>query len=424
MINRTQAPKIQTIAQLSLPEPFLHHLDNGIPVYEIKLGAQEVIKLELVFQAGRWYEKDKLVARATSQLLKAGSKHHNAEEIANFFEYFGSKLSIYDGFNTVNIQVYCLSKHLPKLLPMLQELLQEPAFSDQELGKYIKRNQQSLKVQLQKNDVVAYRLFTEALFGEQHPYGYNSTEALYRQLNSKKLHEHFQQHYVAEQCTIFVAGKTSAGIISLFNQYFGQLPQLGQVQEPNWHLPQEQGNQRIHQDRAAHHLQVSIRVGRRTFPRQHADCDAFYMTNMVLGGYFGARLMQNLRERHGFTYGVYSSVETLRHSGYWYVHTDVGKDVKDAALGEIYHEIERLQKEHLSQQELEMVRNYTMGMQLTTVDGVFNVASIVKSLITAGLTPQHYQQFIRTIQTIDAEQIRLMAQRYLNKEDLTEVVIG
>lgn len=423
MINRTQAPPIQTVEALHLHLPNLHHLKNGIPVYEINLGSQNVIKLELIFEAGRWHEMEKLIARSTSQLLKAGSLRHNAEKLANFFEYYGAKLSIYDGFNTVNIQVYCLSKHLATLLPMLQELLTTPAFPEEELQKLIKRNKQNLKVQLQKNDVVAYRLFTEELFGTEHPYGYNSSDELYSQVSIPKIKQHFQNNYTANNCTIILSGKTSAQSIQLLDQYFGHLPQSSPVQPHLWALAPVVGSKQIHQVLSPDSLQASIRIGRRTFSRDHADCDAFYMLNMVLGGYFGARLMQNLREQHGFTYGVYSSIETLKYSGYWYIHTDVGKDVKDAALTEIYREIDRLQNTLIPPAEMEMVRNYTLGMQLTSLDGVFNVASIIKSLVTSGLNEQHFKEFIKTIKTITPKEIQQMAQTYLNKEDFLEVII-
>ena len=423
MINRSKAPAIQVVQSLMLHRPELHYLDNGIPLHEINLGQQNVIKLELMFKAGRWYEQEQLVARATAQLLKAGSKQNNAEQVANFFEYYGASFSIYDGFNMVSIQLYCLSKHLKSLLPMLQELLLEPAFPEQELQKFIKRNQQNLKIQLQKNDVVAYRLFTEKLFGERHPYGYNSTQNSYSTLSTQKIKAHFEANYAANNCTIIIAGKTSPEALQLINQYFGTLPSKKTQIEPNWLLPPISGNPCIHQVLSEESLQASIRIGRRTFTREHLDSNDFFMMNMVLGGYFGARLMQNLREQKGFTYGVYSSIETLQHSGYWYIHTDVGKDVKDAALTEIYNEIARLQDKPIPKGELEMVRNYTLGMQLTALDGVFNVSNIIKSLVVSGRDEAFFYQFIETIKSISAEQIQAIAQKYLKKEDLIEVVV-
>lgn len=424
MIDRTIAPLIRRAESIRLYQPTLSHLSNGIPVYEINLGSQQIIKLELIFNAGRWYEKNKLLAKTTSQLLKAGSIRHNAEQLAEFFEYFGAKLDIYDGFNAVTIELHCLSKHLEALLPMVRELLTEPAFSKEELQKFIKRNKQNLKVQLKKNDVVAYRVFTEVLFGQEHPYGYNSTAELYNQLDISKIKAHFDENYNASHCTIIVAGKTPPKVVDMLNQFFGDLPVLPKSEEPIWTLPSNPSREVVRQTISEKSLQSSIRIGCRTFDRDHPDCDKFYMMNMVLGGYFGARLMQNLRERKGYTYGVYSSIETLRHSGYWYISTDVGKDVKDAALTEIYKEISRLQNKPIPKKELEMVRNYTLGMQLTALDGVFNVASVINSLVTSELTEDVFYNFVETIQTITAKEIQEMAQQYLNKENLIEVVVG
>lgn len=423
MINRQKAPLIQSVESLPLHQPILHHLDNGIAVYDVRLGQQEVIKLELVFEAGRWYEQEQLLARASSQLLKAGTLQRSAAQLADFFEHYGAKLDIYDGFNTVNIQLYCLTKHLPTLLPVLQEMVTQPAYPEQEIQQFIKRSRQNLKLQLQKNDLIAYRLFTEELFGQQHPYGYNSFAEDYEQLTREKILAHYQQCYTAAACTIFIAGKTSPAILDLLNEHFKVLHATPSPSTPNWILPPELGHKKIHQVLSKESLQASIRIGRRTFARAHPDCDRFYMMNMVLGGYFGSRLMQNLREQNGFTYGIYSSVETLKHSGYWYIHTDVNKDITQAALAEIYKEIELLQQEPIGSEEMEMVRNYTLGMQLTALDGVFNVASIIKSLVTAGLTKQHFYQFVDTIKNITPQDIQLMAQQYLQKEHLLEVVV-
>lgn len=423
MIDRRQVPLIQSVTTLYLHPPQQHELDNGVMVYDIRLGHQEVIKLELVFEAGRWYEQERLVARASSQLLKAGTQYRTASQLADFFEHYGAKLDIYDGFNTVNVQLYCLTKHLPNLLPVLLEMVTLPAYPEQEIRQFIKRSRQNLKLQLQKNDVVAYRLFTEELFGKEHPYGYNSDAEAYNQLNRAKIQAHFHRCYNAESCTIFIAGKTNPSILKLLNRYFRQLPKVSVPKALPWVLPPAPPRKKIHQVLAKESLQSSIRIGRRTFDRAHPDCDPFYMLNMVLGGYFGSRLMQNLREQHGLTYGVYSSLETLRHSGYWYIHTDVNKDSKEIALAEIYKEIQALQYQPIGVEEMEMVRNYSLGMQLTALDGVFNVSSIVKSLVTAGLNEQHFYQFIQTIKTITPKDIQLIAQQYLQKEHLLEVIV-
>lgn len=422
MVDRSIVPPIQSVKNLILPAPLKYTLDNLIPVYEINMGNQQVIKLELIFKAGRWHEKEKLIARACSQLLKSGTLRHNAHDMAHFFEYYGASLGIYDGFNTSNLQLYCLSKHLEKLLPMLQELLTEPAFADDELQKFVKLNQQNLKVQLQKNDLVAYRVFTESIYGATHPYGYNSTESTYDSIDRSNLVEHFNNCYKANNCTIIISGKIPINSQQLLNRFLGQ---LGQGQLPSLSYPSMPPVERkvLHQVIDPSSLQASIRIGRRMFNRSHPDCHQFYMTNMILGGYFGARLMQNLREKHGYTYGAYASIETLMHSGYWYIHTDVGKDVVDVAVQEIYAEIKRLQDTPIDKDELDIVKNYSLGMQLNSIDGVFNVSGVLKSLLTAQLDEQFFYQFIDTIKNIEPEQIQRMAQKYLDLDKLTEVIV-
>ena len=336
MIDRSKIPEIKSVETLKLHTPIRYRLANDIPVYEINLGNQSVIKLELIFHAGRWHEKEQLIAKATAQLLKTGTLNKNSEQIADFFEYYGAILAIYDGFNTVNIQLQCLSKHLKTLLPMLKEILCEPAFSEIELTKFIKLNQQNLKVQLTKNDIVAYRLFTEKIFGHNHPYGYNSTIASYTSITRDKIITHFKENYTANNCTIIISGKIPENAINLLNAHFGELPIKPKQNVFNPQMPKLEANLSLKEIVSHDSLQASIRIGRRTFNGGHHDYNAFYMTNMVLGGYFGARLMQNLRERNGFTYGVYSSMETMINSGYWYIHTDVGIDVKNSAIAEIY----------------------------------------------------------------------------------------
>lgn len=423
MPNRHQAPPIQSVERIQLHRFEPHKLPNGIPVYALQLGNQNVLQIELVVEAGRWYERKQLVARATAQLLKAGTQQRSAAALASLFEHYGAKLDIYDGFNTINIQLFCLTKHAPTLVPLLRELVCEPTFPEVELAQFIKRSRQNLKLQLKKNDVVAYRLFTEELFGSDHPYGYNSYEYHYDQLQIEAIWEHYRLYYGPQNMKLFVSGKMDDKVLPLLEQHFGNLPTSMLADPPQWSLSPPTGQKSIQQVLNEDSLQTSIRIGRRLFNRTHPDCDGMYLLNMVLGGYFGGRLMQNLRERNGYTYGVYSSVETLKQSGYWYVHTDVNRDMTAPALREIYHEIERLRQELIPEQELNMVRNYTMGMQLTALDGVFNVTSVLKSILLAGLSEVHYYRFIDTIQTITPERLRELAQQYWDPTDLVEVVV-
>ncbi len=416
-------PPIQAIESIPLPQAQRRKLSNGVELYELRIGSQDIIKIEWLFDAGRWYEQKPLVARAAAQLLKSGTPNYSADELADFFDFYGAKFKISDDFDEVSVRLYCLTKHLPTLLPVVQELFSTPIYDQDELKKFAQRHKQALRLQLQKNDVLAYRVFTEELFGSKHPYGYNSMPAFYDALDRVALQEHHERCYVAGGCKLIVAGKTDDALMDLICAYAEQLPAkaapLGRQVPP---LPLKASKKRLPSIKSS--TQASIRIGNRMIPKSHPDYPYFEFTNLLLGGYFGARLMQNLREDKGYTYSVYAAAETMRHSGYFYIYTDVNVELKEAALAEIYWEIERLQTEPVSTKELEMVKNYSLGMFLNAVDGVFNVSAIWKELLVEGLSPGFFDQLVQCITEITPQQIQKMARLYFNTDDLYEVLVG
>lgn len=422
MPDRTKAPHTSKIEAIHFEAPEHYLLDNGIPVYAINLGTQPVLKLEVVFQAGRPYEHKYLVARTTAALLKEGSRRHSSAEIAETIDFYGGTLSVPVNLDTSNIVLYCLERHFRRLLPLVAELLTSPAFPKNELTAFQDRNVKRLEVDLQRNDVVAYRQITEEIFGPEHVYGYNSTAELYRGVSLDDLHQHFESHFHAGNCAIFISGRLGMDTRELLNEYLGRLIPPGQ---PSRSLVQpistKPVRQRIPFDGA---VQSAIRIGRPLFNRQHPDYNAWYVLNTILGGYFGSRLMNNIREEKGYTYNIFSAIDTMLFDGYFYIGTEVSTDLTEATIREIYQEIELLQTEEVEDDELEMVQNYLMGTLLTMVDGPFNVAELIRTLVTENLPLNAFNELVYTIQHITSKELQELAQRYLNKEDMWEVIVG
>jgi len=394
-----------------------------MPLYDVRLGTQDILRLEVVFPAGRWFEARPLAARATAWMLREGTLRRGAAEISELFDYYGATLRVEDGFDTTGLNLYCLAKHLPRVLPLFHELLTEPAFAPGELADYVLRSRQRMIVDLEKVDVVAYRELTELLFGSQHPYGYNSTVEGYDSLRPEDLRAHYEAWYRAEGARVFVAGKTSEPILELVGETFRQ----GLSDKPARHIPRHEAGglppteKHVEKEKSS---QTSIRIGRETFTKKHPDYQGLYVLNTVLGGYFGARLMSNLREEKGYTYGVYSSLETMNHSGYLYVGTEVDKAFRDEAVREIRHEMRRLCEEPLGAEELAMVRNYLLGNALRAFDGPFNVSEAMRDLVVEGLDLEFYDHFVDTVRHITAAHLQDLAQRYLDPRDYTLVTVG
>ncbi len=422
MINRAIPPTINPISAVNFPEYKQITLDNGIRLFLIEGGSQPVLKMEVVFKAGRPFEDGHLVARATARMLKEGTKSFSSAKIADRTDFYGSTISLPINLDTSAVVFYSLTKHLEKLLPLWTEILTTPVFPERELSKIVKNNVERLKIDLSKNDVLAYRKITENLFGKEHPYGYNSFPVDYQNLSSSVLKKHFSQNYIAENCMIFLSGQPGPDCITLINKYLGSAIPRGESKTA--HFPVFKEKPSIEMISNPGSPQTALRVGRVLFPRTHPDYCAFFMLNTILGGYFGSRLMTNLREKKGYTYNIYSSLDAMSKEGAFLIGAELSHENKDKALKEIFVEIERLRTELVQPKELEMVRSYLLGSFLSMIDGPFNVAEIVRTAEVENLGPNYFNNLVKAVQESTPETIQQMAYKYLPKEALSVVAVG
>ncbi len=421
-MNRKLAPPVHPIQNLRLPRPVIHTLDNGVQVYETSMGTQDVVRLEIVFYAGRPQERKPLVSRATLGLLREGAGPYNAAEIAEILDYYGSSLSTPFNMDSGNLVLYSLSHHLDKVLPLLVAMLETPVFPAEELDAFIQRNLILLAEDLSKPDVVAYRQITELIFGANHPYGYNSWPETYTQLKRDDLVEHFNRLYTCDNCEIFISGKIDAAIIASLNRSIGAWNRRGKV--PPYVPPPIDTKPEKQRLAKPSGVQTAIRIGRRLFQRSHPDYCGMFVLNTMLGGYFGSRLMANIREEKGYTYNIYSTLDTMRYDGCFYIGTEVGNEFVADTLQQIYKEIELMRTQPADADEMEMVRNYLMGSLLTMLDGPFNVGEVVRTMVAEDAPFHFFEDLVATVESITAEQLQELANRYLQPDDLWEVIVG
>ena len=428
-MNRKTAPHIKDAVEFNLQlkpcQKFT--LDNGVPVYAIDAGAQEVVQIELVFYAGNWFEQQKSVAAATNYLLKNGTSTKTAFEINEVFEYYGAYCNRSCHNETAIISLSSLSKQLPSILPIVREMITDAVFAEEELDIYKQNSKQRIKVNLQKCDFVAARLIDAYVFGEQHPYGkYTNPEDL-DALNSQQLKDFFNQYYLNGQCVVFVSGKLPDDIETQLNNAFGNLSL-----KPFNNLPIAIGTTiiqspaaekkyRIQNDAAG--VQGAIRIARPFPNRHHPDFMKVSVLNTVFGGFFGSRLMSNIREDKGYTYGIHSYVQNHIHQSAWMISTEAGKDVCEATIEEIYKEMKLLRDDLVDEDELMLVRNYLIGTILGDLDGPFQIMGRWKNLVLNNLDGDYFYRSIETIKTISAEELRELAKKYLNPEDFYELVV-
>ncbi|HEX8459989.1 MAG TPA: pitrilysin family protein [Segetibacter sp.] len=425
MLDRTIAPEIKDAVdfnlQLKPSENFT--LDNGIPVYSINAGAQEVTMVELVFHAGNWYEDQNIVAATTNFLLKNGTSKRSAFEINEHFEYYGAYLNRTCYSEHANISLHCLNKHLKEVLPVVEELITDSIFSEEELAVYKQNQIQRLKVSLQKCDFVANRYIDEYLFGLQHPYGKYTSIKDFEALTGEKLLPFFNDYYVNGQCVIFVAGKLPADIFQQLNNAFGHLPLNKKPLPQKAHTIHSaiEKKQRVIND--ANGVQGAIRIARHFPNRHHPDFIKTQVLNNIYGGFFGSRLMSNIREDKGYTYGIHSYFQNHIQAGAWQISTEAGRDVCEATIAEVYKEMKILHEELVDEEEMLLVKNYMMGSILGDLDGPFQIINRWKNYVLNGLDETYFYDSIKTIKEITAEEIQELAIKYLQPQDFYELVV-
>lgn len=425
MLNRNAAPEIKDAVdfELELPDYQLFTLDNGVPVYCISAGAQEVLQVELVFYAGNWFEQQKSVAAATNFLLKNGTSRKTAFQLNEEFEYYGAYCNRGCYNETAVISLSAMSKHFASLLPLVAEMITDSVFPEKELDIYKQNSRQRLTVNLKKSDFVAARLSDAYVYGTEHPYGrYTNFEDI-DALETAQLKAYFTEYYLHGECVIFVSGLPPAGFEKTLNEQFGKLS----IRKPSFTVnniatqPAPEKKYRVSND--PNGVQGSIRLIR-PFPNRHdPDFMKVMVLNTLFGGFFGSRLMSNIREDKGYTYGIHSYLQNHIQQSAWLITTEAGKDVCEATIEEVHKEMKRLREEPVEEEELLLVRNYLIGTILGDLDGPFQIMGRWKNIILNGLDKNYFYNSVRTIKTIPAEELQSLAKKYLVPGDFYELVV-
>lgn len=426
-VNRTIAPKIHDAIdfEFTLPPINTSKLDNGIPFYWFSGGVQEVVEVDWVFPAGLWQEPKAAVALACGGLLKNGTSQKTAHQIHEAIEFFGANLQISTGDDYTVISLFCLTKDLPLLLPIVQEMLNDAQFPEEELALYKQNAVQRLMVSLLQCDFVANQRIDTLLYGEDHPYGRYSKVEKIEALNREDLTAFYKENFDLGKTKIFMAGKLGNTEIALINKFFGTSKVLLTATENTKIIKPGVAaiGQKFREINDANGVQAAIRIAREFPNRHHPDFPKMVILNTLFGGYFGSRLMNNIREEKGYTYGIHSSIQPRLHGGALTIHTEVGRDVMEPAIIEIYKEMALLCDQPAEAEELLLVKNYLLGGLLGDLDGPFQIVQRWRSLILNDLDEAHFYTNVAVYKAITPSDIQMLAQQYFQAKDFVEIAV-
>ncbi len=418
--DRTR-PAVRIPKRIAVPTAERHVTAGGVSVYTLPAPEYGVARVSFVFRAGSSWQQVPFCASATVNNLAEGSRNMTSLQIAERLDYYGSYFDVSIDRDWSVVTFVCLSKYFDRTLEIAREILLDPQFPEEELAVYCAKSRQALLVNRTKVDFMARELFARSIYGADHPYGTSSDAALYDTLRREEVAAFFRDHYTADNCFVVASGDVSAARIRTLEAFLGEMATGGVTERGPFPEPAATA----HAERSVEGaVQSALRVGRTLFPRSHADYVGMQVVATVLGGYFGSRLVQNLREERGYTYGAYAAMVNFDRSGYFAAATEVGAPVTDDALEQMMYEIGRLREELVPEAELGMVRNIMAGEVMRILDGPFGIADVTIENIQNGFDNSYTAGFMEQVRAVTPERIRTLARRYLVPEELTTVVVG
>lgn len=419
VLNRNIAPNFKEITDIGFQLPEQKKLSNGIPIFEYNLGSQELVKIEFVFEAGTKHQEKPLVASFANSMLKEGTNAKNSLQIANAIDYYGAFLETEINADFGTISLYTLNKHLDKVLPILKEILCDSIFPEKEFKQKLSIKKQKFIINQEKVETLASVEFSKLIY-EGTRYAQHTELSSFDTISVDDCIQFYKKHYNLNNATVFVAGKIEANLHSQLENLFGKEDLSPKTDD--FAIGSSTYNPSTHSIEKKDAIQTSFRIGKPTLGISHPDYTKLKVLNTIFGGYFGSRLMTNIREEKGYTYGIGSALISRMDASTFIIYTEVGSDVTQLALDEIRKEIKTLQQVPVSAEELKKVKNYMLGSLLQNTDGAFDMLERFKTIHFHNLPKNHYTQYMKEINATTSDDILKLAQTFFH--DLTIVAAG
>lgn len=424
-LNRQIPPPICPLSDIHVTYPESQRLKNGIPLHVIRAGMEDVVRFDLLIGAGQWNQTQALQAMFTNRMLREGTSSLTSQQIAEKLDYYGAMMELSSSVNCGFITLYSLNKYFPQTIELVADMLMNPTFPEKEMEVVVEVNKQRFLINSTRVEMMGRKRLNRALFGEAHPLGRYAEVEDYDRLSPEVLKSFYHQHYHSGNCSIYLSGKITPEIIQSVERALGDAPwgEVSQASSFQPITPQPEVGKRFFVEKEDA-LQSSIKLGGFVMDRLHPDFLKARVMVTLFGGYFGSRLMSNIREDKGYTYGIGAGIVTYPGVSVLAISTEAANEYAEAVITEVYKEMDLLCNDRVPQTELDMVKNYMLGDWCRSYEGPFSLSDAWIYVETGGLDKEFFVRSIDAIQSITCEEVQALAQKYLCKENLIEVIAG
>ena len=418
-------PLIHPMDVQEQPLPVVHSLPNGIPLYSISGDGKPALRLEILFKGGYGVQDKPLQATVTNRMLREGAAGMTGQEISQKLDYYGAWIETYSSQNCNHLVLYSLSKHFLPLVKLLEDIVKAPTFPEENLEVVKNNGKACFEVNSQKVDIVSQRYFENSLWGKEHPLAHIVEPADYDAITVDDVKSYYQKVYNSVNCVIFLSGELTDEIYGGLSDSFGNgcwgvrnAMDRCSVQP----AVTEYGKRYIP---VANSIQSAVKIGFMAMDASHDDFHAFRFLSVLLGGYFGSRLMSNIREENGYTYHISSEVDAYGGRNAFMISSETANEYVRPCIDEIYKEIERLYTEPIPEAEVEHVRNYILGEMCRECEEMTPKAEVFVNAWLSGNEPSSVNDYLKVVKNVTAEELSAVARRWFAGErPVIEIVAG
>ncbi len=423
MTDRTSAPPIKPIDTLQLENPIRQCLSNGIPIYLFKNDTLDLIHLIVSIKGGTIREPLKHLSIFTYGLLKESSPRHTANEMVDLFDYYGSTYNTEIDLDNINIKMVMPKRNIPEILPLIYEFMSAPRYRVENMELFREQRLVALRNNLKKNNFVATRMMLNAMIGESCAAGRLSNEDSYRRITIADMQAYHRQTFCADNITIYATGNIDETTYACIADTFGHIA-CGQATEalPLFTMPASECHD-LYQE-VPGSVQSSIVLCRPGLAFTDDNHHTLSVLSTITGGYFGSRLMQRIREKHGYTYGIGCDSVYFGKQSIFSIQSDVNANHTNAAIDACYEELERLQNEPISEVELTTVKTYLSG---TILQGLSTSVAYMEKFAfwnKLGSDQSEVQHFLQHMQQLSPEQLMETAKIFFEYNKFTNIIVG
>ena len=423
----------------SLALPHLVAMPNGVPLYRLSGADKGVVRFDILFKGGYAVQDKPLLAMFTNRMLREGAGVLSAAEISQKLDYYGAWIDMYSSQNSNHITLYTMSKHFVSLLPVLEDMVKHPLFPQENLDTVRRNNRSYFTVNSQKVDVVSQRHFENRLWGDGHPLGHVVEATDYDAITRDDIQEYYNSYYGSCNCTMFIAGSVDDAMLAAIADCFGNdvwgCSNECAATETNGTVKCENGKVEAQialpssmpgrcSIPVSGTMQSAVKIGFMAMDSSHPDFHKFRFLCVLLGGYFGSRLMSNIREENGYTYHIFAEMDAYGKRNAFMISSEAATEYVEPLIAEVYKELDRLVEEPVSDSEIELVRNYIMGELCREYEGQSAKSEVFINAWLSGVGFDSVNRYIDEIKAVTPADLHRLACEYFKKENMIEIIAG